>query len=192
MRRRGAPKRRLGVLRHPGGRIVRTGALSADSTDAARAKGTDSREGSQAGLLELAGKISRFERLAGEKWAEIVNEYSMRVLDSPNPNPKASNPLLSSGKSPECDPFHLPPDQQRKIDEAKQRFHKAARAFNGLPNRLTVVDKIFDLFILNKKLRADELALARTGLRPLIMELGLTGRQDGGNTPVFMRGLQQK
>lgn len=175
--RRGGPKRRLGVARHPGGRIVRTGALSADSTDTARAKGTDSREGSEAGIFELDGKLSKFERLAGDKWAEIVIEYSMRILDSPNPNPRASNPQRSSGKSPECDPYHLPPDQQRKIDEVKQRFHKAARAFNGLPNRLAVVDKIFDLFILNRRLSNAELALARTGLRPLIMELGLTGRE---------------
>jgi hypothetical protein len=76
---------RLVVIREPSGRLSRSGrggeepdfspAAVRRLRDAALAKMTDQRWGSSLGQLYLAGKLDEALLLAGERWAELAEQY---------------------------------------------------------------------------------------------------------------------
>lgn len=201
MRKRGARQRKWGVKRHPDGSQVRTvwarGAsvtMSAQGlSDEALAALVDPRYNSEAGKLELlherdlaaglkpseAGGITRFERQAGERWAMVKEAYRKLKDDGPNPNPPAADPLKSTGKTHEADPFNMTDEEKRTLREVVANFAKGLKAFEGIENGIIARFRIRDLFVLDRPIGADVIPVVRVALQNLQVHLGLTTERRG-------------
>ena len=176
MRRRGGRRRRWGVKRHPCGKIAATetaaGAWFRSASDKLKARLFDPRHGSAAGRLELAGKITQFERLAGEKWAVVKRAWA-RIYDCPNPNPRAQD-LNATGKSIPKDPFDLTDEEWTRVLRTRDRIEEIEWGLRKKAAHLRGWNALNEIFILDREVDDANLALARSMLRRIIPSLGLT------------------
>jgi len=189
MARRGRP-RKIGAKRHPDGTVVRTVceagkrislSLWQSAKDSLRAT-RDQREGSAAGRLELRGAsnrgITRFEKLAGERWAQVVNAWRIQIASSPNPNAPAADLQGGTGRAPQGDPFNLSDTECDRLDHITAHYEAAETVIRGLKEPTKVRDALEAIFIREIDVDTVTLRHARRGLKPLIFHFGLTGEDD--------------
>lgn len=177
-------KRKANATRYPGGQVVwehdtRLLSIRMELPDKKRAEITDPRENSASGRLELQGErepgtgITKFERLAGERWAKVILIFRKRISGAPNPNPPACNLNTTTGRAPEADPFDLTPEEKERNEQAIASMQALEKVI-GMPTRQkrlwAALDKIF---LLDIDPTDAELADARVGLKPLISHFGL-------------------
>lgn len=193
MRRRGGRKRKVGLKRHPDGSVVRTAYIRGNTvslsslagmSEKAQEQFMDQRRGSASGRLECLHDedrtrgITRFERLAGERWAMVVTSYRTLISSAPNPNAPACNLLGTTGRAPEKDPFLLSPEEKDKIETVTNEYLGAHLLLSELPHGDIVISIINDIFLLDRQMHKERydrhVQLARTGLKALILHFGLT------------------
>lgn len=182
----GGRPRRQGVSRRPDGTVARNGRYERGQpktplTDEQRAKKTDPRTNYAAGQLELLtsakGGITRFERLAGEKWAAFLALYRTIIVQSPRPTAAGCN-LEPSGKAPERDPFDLSDDYRDLIEFLRERHERVEKIFRDLSFGELVREALTQIFVLDEMPKKSRIKLARKGLQRLIIEFGLQGEVD--------------
>jgi hypothetical protein len=184
MARRVGRPRKADAKRHPNGSVVRQ--IWASGTDAmvslaswlslsdkTRAQMRDPRDGTVAGRLEKSGKITKLERLAGERLAGIAERYRVHCSLAPNPNPPAADLLKSTGKGNSSS--EITPEELRCSKEAAAALAKVLRAFKDMKNGSIAQDRIKTIFILDRPVADGDLPLVKQGLRRLQVEVGLTG-----------------